>query len=114
MNTSLWLTAGTEPTGASESELREIFETISINGGIRAGELRLSWKYSTAHFEEDTIKILAGNYQDNLKKLIVYCIAQAGKDAVYTPSDYGLESDITYQELDKFLGEDDTDDIMSF
>jgi hypothetical protein len=33
---------------------------------------------------------------------------------IYTPSDYGLESDISYEELDQFLQVDDKDNIMSF
>jgi amino acid adenylation domain-containing protein/non-ribosomal peptide synthase protein (TIGR01720 family) len=114
INKSDWFTAATEATGTSESTSHEIVETISINGSVRSNNLCLTWRYSTAHFEAHTLQTLASNYQLNLVNLIEHCIDQAGKRTVYTPSDYGLGSDISYQELDNFLEDNDTDDIMSF
>ena len=41
---------------------------------------------------------------------------QSSGGVVYTPSDYGLGSDISYEELDRFLHEkeDNVDNIISF
>jgi non-ribosomal peptide synthase protein (TIGR01720 family) len=114
INKSDWFTAAIEATGTSESTSHEIVETISVNGSIRSSNLCLTWRYSTAHFEERTLQTLVNNYRLNLVKLIEHCIDQAGKGTVYTPSDYGLGSDISYRELDNFLEDNDTDDIMSF
>ncbi|MEJ7558099.1 MAG: amino acid adenylation domain-containing protein [Pedobacter sp.] len=114
INKSEWFTAAIEATGTSENTSHEIVETISVNGSIKRSNLCLTWRYSTAHFEEHTLQTLVNNYQLNLVKLIEHCVDQAGKGTVYTPSDYGLGSDISYRELDNFLEDNDTDDIMSF
>jgi amino acid adenylation domain-containing protein/non-ribosomal peptide synthase protein (TIGR01720 family) len=114
VNKSDWFTGASEAIGTSESTSHEIVETISVNGSIKSSNLCLTWRYSTAHFEEHTLQTLVNNYQINLIKLIEHCIDQADKGTVYTPSDFGLGSDISYQELDNFLDDDDTDDIMSF
>ena len=50
----------------------------------------------------------------NLNLLIHHCLDQGKSGAVFTPSDYGLGSAVSFEELDAFLEEDESDNIMSF
>ncbi|MEZ4691289.1 MAG: hypothetical protein R3A12_14460 [Ignavibacteria bacterium] len=70
---------------------------------VQEGELILNWSYSNLHFEKDTISGLAENFNANLKSLIDHCMNRQKSGSVYTPSDYGLESDISIDELDELL-----------
>ena len=81
---------------------------------VKGGELILTLSFSRKHFKNKTIEQVTERYQSNLKALIAHCMEQRKSGNVYTPSDYGLESDISYEELDKFLHVDDKDNIMSF
>ena len=78
---------------------------LSVNGMVQAGELILNWTYSDKHYEKETIAELVKNYQSNLESLIAHCIAEGKSGTVFTPSDYGLGSEISYEELDRFLNE---------
>jgi amino acid adenylation domain-containing protein/non-ribosomal peptide synthase protein (TIGR01720 family) len=107
------LAVANELTGAGKSEEHEVSEKLSVNSHIREGELVLHWSYSTRHFNPATIKDLADQFIANLQLLISHCLDQSKSGVVFTPSDYGLGSAISYEELDAFL-EDDSDNIMSF
>ena len=61
----------------------------------------LYWKYSTKHYNEATIQKIAASYNNKLQELIAHCQEQT--ESIQTPSDYGLNKEITYPELDKFL-----------
>jgi amino acid adenylation domain-containing protein/non-ribosomal peptide synthase protein (TIGR01720 family) len=108
------LAVAPELTGAGKSEEQPVNEKLSVNSHIRNGELVLNWSYSTKHYHHETIKTLANKFILNLESLISHCLDQEKSGSVYTPSDYGLGSHVSYQELDAFLGEDDTDNIMTF
>ncbi|MEO7768162.1 MAG: amino acid adenylation domain-containing protein, partial [Ferruginibacter sp.] len=98
-----WLKGAGESAGAGRSEEQLLKEKLSVNSSVRGGQLLLSWSYSSIHYEESTIKKLAADYVANLELLITHCIEQQRKGVVYTPSDYGLGSEISYEELDRFL-----------
>jgi hypothetical protein len=66
------------------------------------------------HYNQETINQLASAYLGNLQSLIMHCVEQGKTGVVFTPSDYGLGAEISHQELDQFLDEDDNDDILSF
>jgi len=101
-----WLSAAGESRGAGSSEEQPLNFLISINGMIQGGELILNWGYSSRHYEKETISELIEKYQSTLELLISHCIEQQKKSGVvYTPSDYGLSSEIGYEELDRFLDE---------
>ena len=68
--------------------------------------------YSSRHFADATIQKLAEDYLKNIESLIGHCLEQEKSGLVFTPSDFGLNGDISYKELDEFLEEDD--DIMTF
>ncbi|MEO7535571.1 MAG: non-ribosomal peptide synthase/polyketide synthase, partial [Ferruginibacter sp.] len=100
---SKWLAAANESAGTGRNKADVVNEKLAVNGLIQGGELILNWSYSSKYFEQETIENLAASYMSNLNALITHCIAQAAP--VYTPSDYGLTSEVNYQELDKFLAE---------
>ena len=94
-------------TGAPESSGHDIHddylisEKIVINGLVQQSGLTLNWGYSTKHFSVATIERLASEFVTYLEALIDHCSSQPQR--MHTPSDYGLEKDISYQELDRFL-----------
>jgi non-ribosomal peptide synthase protein (TIGR01720 family) len=102
---SKWLSAAEESTGAGRGEEYVVREKISVTGLIQGGELILKWIYSSHHYEQETIRMLAEEFISNLEILIAHCTDQQRNIVVYTPSDYGLGSDVTYEELDGFLNE---------
>ena len=111
------LTDAEESTGFGRSKQQIVNEKFTINCHIKAGELIVNWNYSAKHYKDETIKNLVADYISNLVELINHCMEQhASGGVVYTPSDYGLGSNITYKELDRFLHkeEDNVDNIMSF
>jgi non-ribosomal peptide synthase protein (TIGR01720 family) len=110
---SKWLAIGGEPTGSGQNEEQIVTEKISVTSYIKAGELVCVWRFSTRHFKEETIKKLASSYLSELAAIISHCLQQGQAGGVYTPSDYGLGSAISFKELDAFL-EEDNDSIMSF
>jgi non-ribosomal peptide synthase protein (TIGR01720 family) len=103
-----------EFAGAGMSEMQPASSKLSLNSYIMAGELVINWTYSVNHYNKETIITLAKNYIKALEDLVVHCLEKETSIVGYTPSDYGLGSDIKYEELDKFLEEDDDDSIMSF
>ncbi|XLS29452.1 amino acid adenylation domain-containing protein [Flavobacteriaceae bacterium M23B6Z8] len=98
---------------AEEHRGQEISDTLpapyklQINGSVSDGELYLNWNFIQSLFDEETIKGLAERYIWNLKALIIHCMEK--EDQEFTPSDYGLENEVTHEELDAFL-EDDSDE----
>jgi amino acid adenylation domain-containing protein/non-ribosomal peptide synthase protein (TIGR01720 family) len=110
------LSRAAEFTGAGMSEKQPASAKLSLNSYIKAGELVITWSYSTKHYVKETIINLAKDYINSLENIVVHCMEQKSTAVGYTPSDYGLGSEIKYDELDKFLEKDDDDDdnIMSF
>ncbi|MEJ7558100.1 MAG: non-ribosomal peptide synthase/polyketide synthase [Pedobacter sp.] len=99
------LQSSIESSGSSQSDLHLVREKLFVSSSVQEGQLVLQWRYSTLHYHTSTIESLIENYQKNLQSLISHCIDQGKKSVVYTPSDYGLGTVITYQELDRFLEE---------
>jgi amino acid adenylation domain-containing protein/non-ribosomal peptide synthase protein (TIGR01720 family) len=110
------LTGAAESTGLSIADENGTGFKIAINCMVQGGVLILNWSFSRLHFNEDTIKALAEKYIMNLATLVDHCLTL--EDQVFTPSDYGLGTDISYKELDDFLDEKESnaegDDIMVF
>ncbi|WP_354676154.1 amino acid adenylation domain-containing protein [Pseudomonas syringae] len=74
--------------GASQSSEAPLAAPISINGQVYGGELRLSWSFSSAVFETDTVQRLADDYALELQQLIAHCTSEGM--AGVTPSDFPL------------------------
>jgi non-ribosomal peptide synthase protein (TIGR01720 family) len=111
---SKWLAVAPEATGAGRNEEQEVVEKLSFNSHIRLGQLVISWQYSPKHYSPETVKGLAAHYLSTLEMLIAHCLEQVKSGTVFTPSDYGLGSSVSFRELDAFLEEDTNDSIMSF
>ncbi|MCK9776010.1 amino acid adenylation domain-containing protein [Pseudomonas syringae] len=81
-------TPSADSSGASQSAAAPLAAPISINGQVYAGELRLSWTFSGAVFERDTMQRLADEYTAELQQLIAHCTTEGV--AGVTPSDFPL------------------------
>ncbi|MBX8517028.1 amino acid adenylation domain-containing protein [Pseudomonas cichorii] len=77
-----------ESSGASQSREAPLAAPISINGQVYNGELRLSWSFSAAVFEPDTLQRLADEYTQELQQLIAHCTTEGASGI--TPSDFPL------------------------
>ena len=100
-----WLAGADEPGGKGASREQAPASRLSVNSRISGGELVLNWSYSSRHYSKETIAKVAGDYINRLQQLTSHCLQQGEAGAVYTPSDYGLGTEITCQELDRFLSE---------
>ncbi len=110
---SPYLLAASESSGAGRGEDIAVDEKISLLCFVTNGQLVFKWDYSQRHFSQNTIIALAGLYVENLKAIISHCKWIMAKGAtVYTPSDFGLSGDVSVEELDNFLEEEDN--ILSF
>ncbi|OBS39651.1 non-ribosomal peptide synthetase [Pseudomonas syringae pv. syringae] len=81
-------TPSADSSGASQSADAPLAAPISINGQVYAGELRLSWTFSGAVFERETVQRLADEYATELQQLIAHCTTEGVAGA--TPSDFPL------------------------
>ncbi|RMO63777.1 hypothetical protein ALQ37_04975, partial [Pseudomonas syringae pv. aptata] len=81
-------TPSADSSGASQSADAPLAAPISINGQVYAGELRLSWTFSGAVFERETVQRLADEYAAELQQLIAHCTTEGVAGA--TPSDFPL------------------------
>ncbi|GFZ57588.1 non-ribosomal peptide synthetase [Pseudomonas amygdali pv. eriobotryae] len=81
-------TPSAESSGASQSADAPLSAPLSINGQVYGGELRLSWTFSGAVFERDTVQRLADEYAVELQQLIAHCTTDGV--AGVTPSDFPL------------------------
>ncbi|WP_235668843.1 condensation domain-containing protein, partial [Pseudomonas amygdali] len=81
-------TPSAESSGASHSADAPLAAPLSINGQVYGGELRLSWTFSGAVFERDTVQRLADEYAVELQQLIAHCTTDGV--AGVTPSDFPL------------------------
>jgi amino acid adenylation domain-containing protein/non-ribosomal peptide synthase protein (TIGR01720 family) len=100
---SKWIKTAAESKASGTSEHQAAASKLSVNSSVSGGELILRWSYSSLHYNEGTISKLAENYIGQLQRLIGHCLEQGESGLIYTPSDYGLGSEITYQQLDRFL-----------
>jgi amino acid adenylation domain-containing protein/non-ribosomal peptide synthase protein (TIGR01720 family) len=114
VNSGDWFSYANEDSGESVNKTQFSPVKITINSYIIAGELIINWSFSNKHYIETTINDLSLKYITCLSQLIDHCLEQAKSKIIFTPADYGLGAEINYQELDRFLDDNDTDNIMSF
>jgi non-ribosomal peptide synthase protein (TIGR01720 family) len=110
------LSGAPEPGGEAMSGEYRMRERLALNSIISNGELVVQWRYSRLHFAEGVVQQIAEAYIRHLTRLIEHCAGQQPGALHYTPSDFGLGKEIGYEELDRFLDNDDyeLDDIMNF
>ncbi|MEO6638394.1 MAG: amino acid adenylation domain-containing protein, partial [Ginsengibacter sp.] len=109
---SKWFSGANESAGLGRSEELILNEKMAVNCIVRGGELVIDWTFSNKHFEEETIQKLLSDYISNLELLIAHCAETAKKETFHTPSDYGLGSQISYEEFDDFLNEKISDGVI--
>ncbi|EGH99242.1 pyoverdine sidechain peptide synthetase IV, D-Asp-L-Ser component, partial [Pseudomonas amygdali pv. lachrymans str. M302278] len=81
-------TPSADSSGASQSADAPLAAPLSLNGQVYGGQLRLSWTFSGAVFERDTVQRLADEYAVELQQLIAHCTTEGV--AGVTPSDFPL------------------------
>lgn len=97
-----------ENTGDSSSPKNQLDAPLTITCSIAAGQLTVIWSYSNQQFETATINFLANSFLQELQLLIQHC--KDKKDTEHTPSDFGFDSSVSYQDLEAFLNEEDEED----
>ncbi|WP_345027225.1 amino acid adenylation domain-containing protein, partial [Flavivirga jejuensis] len=91
------------------------YEKLAVNSSVAGGELIMGWSFSKEEYEIETIEKLAESYLDNLKQLIAHC--KNIKQRELTPSDYGLQKEIRYDEFSVYaetLVEEDRNGELTF
>jgi non-ribosomal peptide synthase protein (TIGR01720 family) len=89
---------------------------MEVSAMVANGELKISWSYSSAHYKKENIEQLTHNYMRALRSIIHHCLNRQNNGPLHTPSDYGLTAEVSYQELNEFLGEDapGMEDVLNF
>ncbi|ASZ12155.1 condensation domain-containing protein [Chitinophaga sp. MD30] len=112
------LGVASESVGDSVSSTHRYSEKIQINCKVQGGRLHIDIRYSGLHYRRESILSLSALYLSGLNTLISHCLIQGQQGTAYTPSDYGLEKEISHEELDRFLKEkkktSNTKNIMRF
>lgn len=113
---SKYLSSAKEDHGDFISPQNPLSVKIEVIGFVSNGLLNLKWNYSKKQFMEATIKHLTEEYQSNLTALILYC--KEKKEREYTPSDFGLNGELTNAEVDELLKQnelvDEEDGVIKF
>ncbi|WP_344931045.1 condensation domain-containing protein, partial [Aquimarina addita] len=117
LESNSWLTGFEGFSEDQNNNNRYLENKLEINGSITGGELILDWNYSTSKYNPKTINKLSNQYLDNLEKIILHCCSKQKRD--FTPSDYGLEKEVGFQELEKYTSFlidkiSEGDDILEF
>ncbi|ASZ12168.1 non-ribosomal peptide synthetase [Chitinophaga sp. MD30] len=99
------LGVASESVGDSVSSTHRYSEKIQINCKVQGGRLHIDIRYSGLHYRRESILSLSALYLSGLNTLISHCLIQGQQGTAYTPSDYGLEKEISHEELDRFLKE---------
>jgi non-ribosomal peptide synthase protein (TIGR01720 family) len=87
------------PTRDSRSERNYVIE---INSQIINNNLLVNWSFTKDLYKEETAKIIADKFIQNLKTTIEYCTTQ--NDISYTPSDFP-EANLNQDDLDNLLSQ---------
>ncbi|MBW8683317.1 non-ribosomal peptide synthase/polyketide synthase [Chitinophaga rhizophila] len=117
-----WLQEEMEPIDATVSTNYPGKERIRVDVKVLAGELVVRWDFNEQYHTSTAIQALSVAYMAILEELIKHCQDRKEQGvAEYTPADYGLSGEITHEELEGFLNNDqsgtpeaDQDDIMIF
>ena len=87
------------PTRDSRSERNYVIE---INSQIINNNLLVNWSFTKDMYKEETAKMVADKFIQNLKTTIEYCTTQ--NDISYTPSDFP-EANLNQDDLDNLLSQ---------
>lgn len=76
------------PSGQDRDAGAPLTNALEINAYVYDGELVLNWRYSSAQYREDTMRLLVAAYRTSLEEIITHCLGQETGGA--TPSDFPL------------------------
>jgi amino acid adenylation domain-containing protein/non-ribosomal peptide synthase protein (TIGR01720 family) len=76
------------PSGSGQHADERRTHVLDIVAAVRRGELEISFQFSTALHDRDTIARLAGDFERNLRALIDHCLRRGVGG--HTPSDFPL------------------------
>ncbi|MCB9252008.1 MAG: amino acid adenylation domain-containing protein [Flavobacteriales bacterium] len=100
------LSLANEGYGENASPGLMVNEKLTLNASIEAETIQLNFSFSTIHFSQKQIELLANTIIDKLEEMIKFVETGENKGLERnTPSDYGLGSNISIEELDRFLNE---------
>ncbi len=91
-----------ESSGESVSPEFLFDNKFEIIGSVFNEKLTLNWNYSKKQYNPVTAEMLAKNFKENLLGLIEYCQNKENKEV--TPSDFGLQKELSFQEFDDLFG----------
>ncbi|MCB9251759.1 MAG: amino acid adenylation domain-containing protein [Flavobacteriales bacterium] len=98
---SSWFSPTDEAAGLAVSPENRLMQKMSVNCHVKKGSLKIKWSYDKTCIDGEEILSLLNSYQNNLGYIVEHCLITPGPN--FTPSDFGLEKEIKYKELDKFL-----------
>ncbi|MBO9203417.1 MULTISPECIES: non-ribosomal peptide synthetase, partial [Niastella] len=107
MRNTSWFSAATEGRGTGTDDDNVSFNKMAVNCMIYQGELIIEWSFSDCHYHHHTIQQLAAIYIQHLEQLIDHCVAVPPAESITTPSDHGLQMAVSYQELLRFMDEEE-------
>lgn len=117
LNESSVFSLADESPGDETAESFQVGDKLTVQCRVINQELVFKWYYSTLHFEDATIERLSLATINNLNGLVELCISCIDSNQTNsTPSDFGLASVMTYEEMDNFLnrGAAGREDILDF
>ncbi|WP_176560098.1 non-ribosomal peptide synthase/polyketide synthase [Brevibacillus dissolubilis] len=76
---------------------------IDVNSSIMGDQLQVTWMYSRATFQSDTLEKLAHEYMQALREIIAHCRTEEAGG--YTASDFPLAR-LNQRSIDRYLGQD--------
>jgi non-ribosomal peptide synthase protein (TIGR01720 family) len=91
-----------ESSGPPHSPLGKRSHSLSIDGSISAGCLRMQWSYSANLHRRATIEGLAHDFLQALRELIAHC--QSPEAGGYTPSDFP-DVELSQEEIEVLMSE---------
>ncbi|MCC6921583.1 MAG: amino acid adenylation domain-containing protein, partial [Nitrosomonas sp.] len=74
--------------GQDRDAAAPLINALEINAYVHNGELVMNWRYNSAQYREDTMRLIVAAYRANLEAIITHCLGQETEGA--TPSDFPL------------------------
>lgn len=100
MSGSRWFRLATEPVGPTSAAGNRLPAPVVINASVVDQRLVINWDFDTSRFSQITIDGMVKEFTATLRNLARHC---SGARPQPTPSDFGLGSQVDWQELHRFL-----------
>ncbi|MCW3115212.1 MAG: linear pentadecapeptide gramicidin synthetase LgrD, partial [Segetibacter sp.] len=101
-----WLNITKGSVTLNRNEAQIVNEKLALDSYIQDQQFVLTIGYSNIHYKTETIHRFANLYIANLVSIIDHCAQlDNASNLVFTPSDFSLNPNVSFKELDKFLQE---------